>query len=32
MAPVTNLETHYGTSDSGYYADPYAMYGEPYMN
>jgi dipeptidyl aminopeptidase/acylaminoacyl peptidase len=28
-APVTNLETHYGTSDSGYYADPYDMVGEP---
>lgn len=22
MAPVGNLETHYGTSDGGYYADP----------
>jgi dipeptidyl aminopeptidase/acylaminoacyl peptidase len=29
VAPVTNLETHYGTSDSGYYADPYSMYGKP---
>jgi dipeptidyl aminopeptidase/acylaminoacyl peptidase len=28
-APITNLETHYGTSDSGYYADPYDMMGEP---
>lgn len=28
-APVGNLETHYGTSDSGYYADPYSMKGEP---
>jgi dipeptidyl aminopeptidase/acylaminoacyl peptidase len=25
MAPVTNIETHYGTSDSGFYSDPYAM-------
>lgn len=25
MAPVGNIETHYGTSDGGYYADP------PYM-
>jgi len=31
VAPVTNLETHYGTSDSGYYADPYSMYGEPFI-
>lgn len=28
-APITNMETHYGTSDSGYYADPYDMVGEP---
>ena len=27
MAPVTNIETHYGTSDGGYYADPYSMRG-----
>lgn len=25
MAPVGNVETHYGTSDGGYYADPYYM-------
>jgi dipeptidyl aminopeptidase/acylaminoacyl peptidase len=31
-APVTNLETHYGTSDSGYYADPYSMRGEPFID
>jgi dipeptidyl aminopeptidase/acylaminoacyl peptidase len=31
-APVTNLETHYGTSDTGYYTDPYMMCGEPYLN
>ncbi|MBM0105931.1 S9 family peptidase [Steroidobacter sp. S1-65] len=31
IAPVTNLETHYSTSDSGYYADPYSMYGEPFI-
>jgi dipeptidyl aminopeptidase/acylaminoacyl peptidase len=30
-APVSNLETHYGTSDSGYYSDPYAMKGEPHL-
>ena len=23
MAPVGNIETHYGTSDGGYYADPF---------
>jgi dipeptidyl aminopeptidase/acylaminoacyl peptidase len=28
-APVGNLETHFGTSDSGYYADPYSMEGKP---
>ncbi len=28
-APVGNLETHYGTSDSGYYADPFSMEGRP---
>jgi dipeptidyl aminopeptidase/acylaminoacyl peptidase len=32
MAPVGNLETHYGTSDSGYYADPYSMCGEPFID
>ncbi len=32
LAPVGNLETHYGTSDSGYYADPYAMCGSPSLN
>lgn len=25
IAPVTNIETHYGISDSGYYADPYTL-------
>ena len=25
MAPVGNIETHYGTSDGGYYADPHYM-------
>jgi dipeptidyl aminopeptidase/acylaminoacyl peptidase len=25
MAPVGNIETHYGTADGGYYADPYYM-------
>lgn len=28
MAPVANLETHYGTSDSGYYADAFDLRGE----
>jgi len=32
IAPVGNLETHYGTSDSGYYADPYALLGRPAIN
>jgi dipeptidyl aminopeptidase/acylaminoacyl peptidase len=29
MAPVGNVETHYGTSDGGYYADPLYMKTEP---
>jgi len=29
MAPVGNIETHYGTSDGGYYADPYYMGTQP---
>lgn len=29
MAPVGNVETHYGTSDGGYYADPLYMGGGP---
>ena len=29
MAPVGNLETHYGTSDGGYYADPFYLKSEP---
>jgi len=28
MAPVANIETHYATSDSGYYSDSYTMGGE----
>jgi dipeptidyl aminopeptidase/acylaminoacyl peptidase len=28
MAPVSNIETHYGTSDGGYYADPRYMGGD----
>jgi dipeptidyl aminopeptidase/acylaminoacyl peptidase len=27
-APVTNLESHFGTSDSGYYVDPFDLGGE----
>lgn len=27
-APVTNMESHFGTSDSGYYVDPYEMRAE----
>jgi dipeptidyl aminopeptidase/acylaminoacyl peptidase len=29
IAPVGNLETHFGTSDSGYYADEYSMKARP---
>ena len=29
MAPVGNIETHYGTSDGGYYADPYYVASAP---
>jgi dipeptidyl aminopeptidase/acylaminoacyl peptidase len=29
MAPVGNVETHYGTSDGGYYADPVYLDGAP---
>ncbi|MCR8958850.1 S9 family peptidase [Variovorax sp. S2] len=29
MAPVGNIETHYGTSDGGYYADPFYMASSP---
>jgi len=29
MAPVGNIETHYGTSDGGYYADPYYIATKP---
>jgi dipeptidyl aminopeptidase/acylaminoacyl peptidase len=29
MAPVGNIETHYGTSDGGYYADPLYMHTAP---
>lgn len=32
ISPVGNLETHYGTSDSGYYFDPYAMEGEHFLS
>jgi dipeptidyl aminopeptidase/acylaminoacyl peptidase len=28
-APIVGLESHFGTSDSGYYADLYAMEGRP---
>lgn len=28
-APVANMESHFGTSDSGYYADAYATAGQP---
>jgi len=31
-APVSNIESHFGTSDSGYYVTPYAMVGEPYVD
>jgi dipeptidyl aminopeptidase/acylaminoacyl peptidase len=29
MAPVGNIETHYGTSDGGYYSDPFYMGSAP---
>ena len=29
MAPVGNIETHYGTSDGGYYSDPWYMASQP---
>lgn len=31
-APVANIESHFGTSDSGFYVTPFAMCGEPYVN
>lgn len=31
-APVANLESHFGSSDSGYFADPYSMDGKPESN
>jgi dipeptidyl aminopeptidase/acylaminoacyl peptidase len=32
MAPVGNIETHYGTSDGGYYADPLYMNTAPHFD
>jgi dipeptidyl aminopeptidase/acylaminoacyl peptidase len=29
MAPVGNIETHYGTSDGGFYADPFYVASKP---
>jgi len=31
-APVANLESHYGSSDGGYYGDPYYLCSEPYLD
>jgi dipeptidyl aminopeptidase/acylaminoacyl peptidase len=31
-APVANIQSHFGTSDTGYYVTPYAMRGEPYVD
>lgn len=31
-APVANIESHFGTSDSGFYVTPFAMCGEPFVN
>jgi dipeptidyl aminopeptidase/acylaminoacyl peptidase len=31
-APVADIESHFGTSDSGFYVTPYAMAGEPYVD
>jgi dipeptidyl aminopeptidase/acylaminoacyl peptidase len=28
-APISDVEAHYATSDSGYYADAYSMFGQP---
>jgi dipeptidyl aminopeptidase/acylaminoacyl peptidase len=30
-APVANLESHYGTSDGGYYSQPYSLSGERHI-
>jgi dipeptidyl aminopeptidase/acylaminoacyl peptidase len=32
MAPVGNIETHYGTSDGGYYADPLYLNTAPHFD
>ncbi|MDA8447385.1 S9 family peptidase [Paracidovorax valerianellae] len=32
MAPVGNIETHYGTSDGGYYADPFYLATAPHFD
>jgi dipeptidyl aminopeptidase/acylaminoacyl peptidase len=32
MSPVGNIETHYGTSDGGYYADPLYMRTAPHFD
>ena len=32
MAPVGNLETHYGTSDGGYYAEPLYVGSAPVLD
>jgi dipeptidyl aminopeptidase/acylaminoacyl peptidase len=31
-APVANLESHYGTSDGGYYSQPYTLGGERHVD
>jgi dipeptidyl aminopeptidase/acylaminoacyl peptidase len=31
-APVSNIESHFGTSDSGYYVTPFAMCGETFID
>ncbi|MFN3668959.1 MAG: S9 family peptidase [Brevundimonas sp.] len=31
-APVANIESHFGTSDTGFYVTPYSMSGEPFVN
>jgi dipeptidyl aminopeptidase/acylaminoacyl peptidase len=31
-APVTNLESHFGTSDGGYYYDPYTLEAEKHID
>lgn len=31
-APVSDIQSHFGTSDTGFYVTPYSMAGEPYVD